>query len=122
MHGIIRVKGGYFLGAMDMKEDKAKVRRQLGDAWNEVHGAFAVQVDKVKKYSDMTTYISQHILKDYSSAGMPRNCFLVSGGWRRDGVKNIVQEVKDWWISGTGYTWLNNAGWRVVNRSGAGLF
>lgn len=105
-HGLLRVKGGYF----------PITRRELGDKWNELHGAFAVKLDGVVKHTDLHKYIASHIMKDYAHSGMLRNHFLVSGGWRNGIPDSLVQEVKKWWIDGRSCIWLDSAGWAVVNR------
>ena len=106
VHGLLRVKGGYLPVS----------RRELGDKWNELHGAFAVKMAPVKSYGILLEYVSGHIMKDYSSAGMIRSHFLVSRGWRNHGYENIVEEVKEWYLNGIDSGWLDSKGWRIVNK------
>ena len=100
-HGIFRVKGGFFLKPMISWEDKAAVRRELGDRWNKCHGAFAVQITEVASRKDLREYILKHILKEYIGVGESiRNKFLFSRGWMRKGWKEVEDLAKSWILGG----------------------
>lgn len=103
-HGILRVKGGYFPVS----------RRELGDKWNELHNAFAVKIESVEKMAYLQKYINKHMVKDYVSGEVIRNKFLVSGGWGRKGVKELIVEFKKWWVNVSGDYCVSSAGWAFL--------
>ncbi len=103
-HGILRVKGGYF----------PVTRRMLGDKWNEIHNAFVVDLAVVKNISYLERYINKHMVKDYLSEGVIRNKFLVSRGWMRSGISELIVDFKKWWVNVTGDIWVSNAGWLLL--------
>jgi hypothetical protein len=101
-HGIFRIKGGFFLKPMISREDKGAVRRELGDRWNECHGAFAVQITDVASRKDLKKYILKHILKEYIGIDEGiRNKFLFSRGWMREGWKMVEDLAKSWVLGGS---------------------
>lgn len=102
-HGILRVRGGYF----------NITRRELGDKWNELHHAFVVKLEPVRKMAYLQKYINKHMVKDYLAEGVMRNKFLVSKGWSRRGVNDLIDEFKNWWLNVTGDFWMSNEGWAV---------
>jgi len=100
-HGVFRIKGGFFLKPMISWQDKAAVRRELGDRWNECHGAFVVQIKAVGSRRDLKEYILKHILKEYIGVDEEiRNKFLFSRGWMREGWKAIEDLAKLWILGG----------------------
>lgn len=100
-HGILRVAKGYF----------PITRRMLGDKWNEIHNAFAVQIEPVKKMSFLEKYIIKHMAKDYLAKGVIRNKMLVSNNWERKGIKELIQDFKYWWVNVTGDVYMRTEGW-----------
>lgn len=101
-HGIFRIKGGFFLKPMISWQDKAAMRRELGDRWNKYHGAFVVQITEVASRKDLEKYILKHILKEYIGIGEDmRNKFLFSRGWMREGWKKVEDLAKLWVLGGT---------------------
>ena len=105
-HGLLRIKSGYF----------PVTRRELGDKWNEIHNAFAVEIEPVRKMAYLQKYINKHMVKDYLAQSIIRNKFLVSDGWMRKGYKEIIAEFKHWWRNGSGELWLAKEAWNVLNR------
>ena len=76
-------------------QDKAAVRRELGDRWNKYHGAFVVQITEVVSRKDLEKYILKHILKEYIGIDEDvRNKFLFSRGWMRGGWKTVEDLAK----------------------------
>ena len=101
-HGIFRIKGGFFLKPMILWQDKALVRRELGDRWNKYHGAFVVQITGVASRSQLKKYILKHILKEYIGVDEDmRNKFLFSRGWMREGWKTVEDLAKLWTLGGS---------------------
>ena len=100
-HGIFRVKGGLFVKPMNTWEGRASVRRELGDRWNECHGAFVVQITEVASRVQLKEYILKHILKQYIGIDEDiRNKFLFSRGWMREGWKRAEDLAKLWCLGG----------------------
>jgi len=100
-HGILRIKGGFFLKPMISWQDKASVRRELGDRWNKYHGAFVVQITGVESKKDLKEYVLKHILKEYIGVDEDvRNKFLFSRGWMREGWKKVEDLAKLWTLGG----------------------
>lgn len=100
-HGIFRVKGGFFLNSMNTWQDRASVRREVGDRWNKCHGAFVVQITEVFSRRELKEYILKHILKEYIGADEEiRNKFLFSRGWMREGWKRVEDLGKLWMLGG----------------------
>ena len=100
-HGILRVKGGFFLKPMISWQGKAAVRRELGDRWNKYHGAFVVQITDVGSRKELKKYVLKHILKEYVSVDEGvRNKFLFSRGWMREGWKKVEDLGKLWVLGG----------------------
>ena len=99
-HGIFRIKGGFFLKPMIAWQDKASVRRELGDRWNKYHGAFVVQITGVASRRELKKYVLKHILKEYIGDDENiRNKFLFSRGWMREGWK-MVEDLSKLWVLG----------------------
>jgi len=122
-HGIFRIKGGFFLKPMISWEDKAAVRRELGDRWKKYHGAFAVQITEVASKKDLEKYILKHILKEYIGVDEDmRNKFLFSRGWMREGWKKLEELVKLWVLGGPesdgglSAMYMTKEGWDKVNE------
>lgn len=118
-HGILRVKGGFFqVYEGEYRKGKGEHargnRRALGDKWNEIHNAFAVDLEVVRNMKYLERYINKHMVKDYLSEGIIRNKFLVSGGWMRKGIKELVADYKNWWVNATGDIWVSKAGWLLL--------
>ena len=106
-HGLVRVKGGYF----------PVTRRMLGDKWNEVHGAFRVQMDFVKNNRELRAYITKHIMKEYlGEDAQIRNKFLFSKGWMRSGWKEVEAIAKGWATGGLGGLYMDKKKWGLVNE------
>lgn len=103
-HGILRVKGGYF----------PVTRRMLGDKWNEIHNAFVVDIQPVKKMSYLEKYINKHMVKDYLSDGVIRNKFLVSRGWCRGGIGGLIADFKKWYFEVMDTTWMSTASFLLL--------
>ena len=100
-HGIFRIKGGFFLKPIISWQDKASVRRELGDRWNKYHGAFVVQITGVASRKDLEKYILKHILKEYIGVDEDvRNKFLFSRGWMRERWKKVEDLAKLWTLGG----------------------
>lgn len=98
-HGLFRIKGGYFLCAMNETEKKG--RRILGDDWNKYHGAFVVQIKPVKNNKELRKYIIKHMMKEYIGEGDDiRNKFLFSKGWMRKGWKEAEGIARLWTLGG----------------------
>jgi hypothetical protein len=117
-HGLLRIKGGYFLDG-----NIHKVRRMLGDKWNEIHHAFVVEVTQVNNHLELREYISKHIMKEYiDEEEYLRNKFLFSKGWMRKGWKEVETLAKLWTLGGEesdgGLSlWLMNKDrWTKVNE------
>ncbi|MGB5924890.1 MAG: hypothetical protein WBH01_02205 [Dehalococcoidia bacterium] len=122
-HGIFRIKGGFFLRPMISGEDKAAVRRELGDRWNKYHGAFAVQITEVASKRDLEKYILKHILKEYIGVDEDmRNKFLFSRKWMREGWKKVEDLAKLWVLGGPesdgglSAMYMTKEGWDKVNE------
>jgi len=122
-HGIFRIKGGFFLKPMISWQDKAAVRRELGDRWNKCHGAFVVQITEVSSRKDLEKYILKHILKEYIGINEDmRNKFLFSRGWMREGWKKVEDLGKLWVLGGTesdggmSPMMMTKEGWDKVNE------
>jgi len=122
-HGIFRIKGGFFLKPMISWQDKAAVRRELGDRWNKCHGAFVVQITEVLSRKDLEKYILKHILKEYIGVNEDmRNKFLFSRGWMREGWKKVEDLAKLWVLGGTesdggmSPMMMTKEGWDKVNE------
>ena len=116
-HGLFRIKGGYFLGSMVKPEDEAKVRRIMGDRWNEYHGAFVVKIKLVGSENELKKYILKHILKEYLGEDDDiRNKFLFSKGWMREGWKEVESLAKTWVLGGLDLHWMNKELWMKVNE------
>ena len=122
-HGVFRVKGGFFLKPMVSWEDKASVRRELGDRWNEYHGAFVVKITGVASRRDLKEYILKHILKEYIGVDESiRNKFLFSRGWMRKGWKQVEDFAKLWVLGGSesdggmSPMMMTKEGWDKVNE------
>ena len=123
-HGIFRIKGGFFFKPMISWQDKAAVRRELGDRWNKCHGAFVVQITDVASRSHLKKYILKHILKEYIGVDEDiRNKFLFSRGWMREGWKKVEDLAKLWVLGGYesdgGYSatlGMSKAEWDRVNE------
>ena len=106
-HGLLRVKGGYF----------PETRRMLGDRWNEVHGAFAVQIKEVNTNKELREYIIKHILKEYvGEDDTIRNKFLFSKGWMRHGWKQVEDIAKTWVLGGLSSIYMDKKRWDLVNQ------
>jgi len=100
-HGLFRIKGGYFIKPMISWQDRAVVRRTLGDRWNECHGAYRVAIKDVGSKKDLKEYILKHIMKEYIGVDEEiRNKFLFSRGWMRPGWKGIEDLAKLWILGG----------------------
>lgn len=100
-HGIFRIKGGFFLKSMISWQDKASVRRELGDRWNKYHGAFVVKITDVASRRELKKYVLKHILKEYIGVDEDmRNKFLFSRGWMREGWKEVEDRAKLWVLGG----------------------
>jgi len=122
-HGIFRIKGGFFLKPMISWQDKAAVRRELGDRWNKYHGAFVVQITEVASRKDLEKYILKHILKEYIGIDENiRNKFLFSRGWMREGWKFVEDFAKRWILGGAesdggmSPMMMTKEGWDKVNE------
>jgi len=122
-HGILRIKGGYFIKPMISWPDKASVRRELGDRWNKCHGAFVVKITDVASRKDLKEYILKHILKEYIGVDENiRNKFLFSRGWMRLGWKKVEDLVKLWILGGPesdggiSPMFMTKEGWNKVNE------
>lgn len=129
-HAILRVKGGYFkLYEGERRDDKHRWkgkdgtiyskhinanRKALGDKWNELHNAFVVKIQPTISRAFLGKYINKHLVKDYLAEGVIRNKFLVSSGWMRKGVKELVVEFKHWWVNINNDIWVSNAGWALL--------
>jgi hypothetical protein len=106
-HGLLRIKGGYFPVS----------RRMLGDKWNEIHGAFAVQIKAVNNNKELREYIVKHIIKEFlGEDGNIRNKFLFSKGWMRGGWKEVEGLAKTWVLGGKPAIWMDREKWRLVNE------
>ena len=116
-HGLFRVKGGYFILPMNTPENKAKVRRVLGDRWNECHGAFVVEIKPVRNNKELRKYIAKHIMKEYVGEDEAiRNKFLFSKGWMREGWKEVESIAKGWVLGGLDTIYMNKERWNKVNE------
>jgi hypothetical protein len=122
-HGIFRIKGGFFVRPMISWQDKAAVRRELGDRWNKYHGAFVVQITEVASRKDLEKYILKHILKEYIGVDEDiRNKFLFSRGWMRKGWKKVEDLAKLWVLGGPesdgglSAMYMTKEGWDRVNE------
>jgi hypothetical protein len=122
-HGIFRIKGGFFLKPMISWQDKAAVRRELGDRWNKYHGAFVVQITDVASKKNLEEYILKHILKEYIGVDENlRNKFLFSRGWMREGWKKVEDLAKLWVlggpesVGGLSAMYMTKEGWAKVNE------
>jgi len=106
-HVLFRVKGGYF----------PITRRKLGDMWNEIHNAFAVDIKNINKGKELVEYINKHMVKSVlNSEGEIRNKFLVSKGWLPGGWSALVSEFKNWWVNGSGDIWMGREGYVQLNN------
>lgn len=106
-HGLLRIKGGYF----------PITRRELGDRWNRIHGAFVVKIEPVRTNKELREYIVKHILAEYvGEEDTIRNKFLFSRGWMREGWKEVESIGKGWVLSGLDTTWMGKDGWNLVNK------
>jgi hypothetical protein len=105
-HGLLRIKGGYFPVS----------RRMLGDKWNEIHHAFAVQIENVEHMNYLNKYINKHMVKNYISEEIIRNKFLVSRGWARAGIKVLSDDFRNWWRNASGDIWVSEAGYNTLNE------
>ena len=117
-HGLVRIKGGYFLDG-----NIHKVRRLLGDKWNEIHHAFVVEITQVNSYLELREYISKHIMKEYiAEEEYLRNKFLFSRGWMRKGWKEAQNLAKLWTLGGEesdgglNVIFMNKEKWAKVNE------
>ena len=122
-HGIFRIKGGFFVKPMVSWQDKAAVRRAVGDRWNKCHGAFVVQITEVASRKDLEKYILKHILKEYIGVDEDmRNKFLFSRGWMRPGWKKVEDLGKSWVLGGAesvgglSAMCMTKEGWDKVNE------
>jgi hypothetical protein len=132
-HGIWRVKGGFLkLYDGDVKsmvvsfiDDKGHPhskhinanRSVLGTMWNEIHGAFRVEIDGVESREDLEKYITKHILKEYlGEDDLIRNKSLFSKGWMREGWKEVESLAKTWVLGGLDMSWMNSERWKKVNE------
>lgn len=122
-HGVFRIKGGFFLEPMNSWQNKASVRRELGDRWNKYHGAFVVQITGVGSRNELKRYILKHILKEYIGVDEEiRNKFLFSRGWMREGWKR-VEDLAVLWVlggpesvGGLSPMYMSGAMWNKVNE------
>lgn len=120
-HGIVRIKGGYFL--CPVKQTERRGRRILGDSWNICHGAFVVMVKPVNTGKELAEYIVKHVLSEYIEAeeGI-RNRFLFSRGWMRKGWKEVEEIAKLWTLGGLesdgglDTIYMNKEKWSKVNE------
>lgn len=117
-HGLLRVKGGYFVD-----KDIHRMRRVLGDRWNAVHGAFAVEIKPVRTNLELRAYILKHIMKEYVGEDEAiRNKFLFSKGWMRAGWKACEELARLWVLGGEeadgglGTIYMNKERWQRVNE------
>ena len=122
-HGLFRIKGGYFIKPMIPWQDKAVVRRTLGDRWNECHGAFVVDIEPVTMRKALRDYILKHVMKEYIGVDEDiRNKFLFSKGWMREGWKKVEDMAKLWTLGGyesdggLSAMFMNKEGWSKVNE------
>jgi len=122
-HGLFRIKGGYFVKPMISWQDRAVVRRTLGDRWNECHGAFVVDIEPVEMRRALREYILKHIMKEYIGVDEDiRNKFLFSRGWMREGWKKIEDLAKLWVLGGyesdggISAMLMTKEGWDKVNE------
>lgn len=133
-HGIWRVKGGFLKlykgdvkdinntwtdneGHKHSKHIDANTKA-LGDKWNELHDSFSISLGQVSNMDALQAYIKKHIIKDYLNQGIIRNKFLVSKGWCRDGIKEINEEFKRWWINGIeSGSWMSDKGYKILNEA-----
>jgi len=122
-HGLFRIKGGYFIKPMISWQDRAVVRRTLGDRWNECHGAFVVDIEPVTMRKALREYILKHILKEYIGVDEEiRNKFLFSRGWMREGWKKVEDKAKLWVLGGyesdggMSAMLMTKKGWNKVNE------
>lgn len=130
-HGMFRIKGGVFklyegkmLSVKEWKDKNGRYhskhldanRRVLGDKWNELHNAFAVNCDRVRDMKHIGSYITKHIVKNYLEEVIVKNKFLISRKWRRDGLKEIMERFKLWWQEGFDEVWMSRYGWKVLNE------
>lgn len=139
-HFIIRIKGGIlklYEGEMlnlSIKwqgengewhtEHDDKNRVTLGNWWDEIHGAFAVGMPTgFPKESDFITYITQHIMKDYTNTDMAENRFLVSRKWsnfdnhHKERLKRMWHKIYNEWMGKQGYEILRLLEFAVCSKS-----
>ena len=114
-HGIIRIKGGYFLCAIEETEKRG--RRILGDKWDRIHGAFVVKITAINTFKDLDEYILKHVLSDYvgEEEGI-RNRFLFSREWMRTGWKEAQGIAKGWVLGGLSPMYMTKERWDKVNE------
>lgn len=106
-HGLLRIKGGYF----------PVTRRELGDRWNRIHGAFVVKITAVKTNKELREYIVKHILTQYvGEEDTIRNKFLFSKGWMREGWKEVEGVAKGWALGGMDAIFMTKERWDKVNE------
>lgn len=129
-HGLIRVNKVHYFKLYDgdlksgrMYKGDRKLhsphidanRRALGDKWNEIHGAFIVDIQHYRESEVLNEYIVKHMLKDISVNASMRSSFLVSKGWRKKVSKDLEYDFKRWWIELYDLSWLDKKGWNVYN-------
>jgi len=105
-HGLLRIKGGYF----------PITRRMLGDKWNEIHGAFVVEIKPVDTGKQLKEYILKDIMKQYLGEDEIRNKFLFSKAWMREGWKMTEGIAKGWVLGGESAIFMNKERWALVNE------
>lgn len=131
MHGLLRLKGGFFKLYEGLPKDRKKKwkdkkgkwhnahvdanRKALGDKWNEIHNAFSVDNQPLFNKKSMQGYVVSHMMKDYVLSQGIRNKFLVSKSWLPEGIKELMKEFKTWWKEGTGEIWMGKLGWKMWN-------
>ncbi len=107
IHTIFRVKGGYF----------PLTRRELGDKWNEIHGAFVVHIKHMGFREALQAYITKDMCKTYVDyEGGIRNKFLVSSGWCRAGIKQAGKRLKELYCELIDSSWPDERGWKILNE------
>lgn len=120
-HAILRVEGG----------NLAITRRMLGDKWNEIHGAFAVQITRsARTLENVLKYVTQHVLKDMFRAEMEGDgdsgvrgrrgaCSkyeLRSRDWLPRGWQRFRKVLVNWYSGGHGGFTMRKEDWKNVDK------
>jgi hypothetical protein len=136
-HGLLRVKGGFLKlydgpvlsGVVDYIDKDGRPssphsranRRELGDRWNKIHGAFVVLMESIDTGEQLKEYILKDIMKEYLSVeyigeDFTRNKFVFSRGWMREGWKEVEALAKTWVLGGLDTGWMDSEKWKLVNE------